>query len=151
MWNLYSVAIRIVFNQCFTVFLVLFAIQAYIILLSSSYLSLLVCDFVDVCWLLCISFSSRVKTGYNAVSRLASLLSFCCKDVTNMSETPIEVTVLPVPVESMLYYYGSISRETAEWILWDRGCKDGMYLLRESNSDYVLSLCYQKRYTFSFR
>lgn len=62
-----------------------------------------------------------------------------------MSETPIEVTVLPVPVESMLYYYGSISRETAEWILWDRGCKDGMYLLRESNSDYVLSLCYQKR------
>lgn len=88
----------------------------------------------------------RVKTGYNAVSRLASLLGFCCKDVSNMTEcsVPIEVTVLPVPVESMLYYYGSISRETAEWILWDRGCKDGMYLLRESNSDYVLSLCYQK-------
>ncbi|XP_042898990.1 tyrosine-protein kinase Shark isoform X2 [Parasteatoda tepidariorum] len=86
-----------------------------------------------------------VKTGYNAVSRLASLLGFCCKDVTNMTESStIEVTVLPVPVESMLYYYGSISRETAEWILWDRGCRDGMYLLRESNSDYVLSLCYQK-------
>ncbi|XP_035217979.1 tyrosine-protein kinase SYK-like isoform X2 [Stegodyphus dumicola] len=87
-----------------------------------------------------------VKTGYNAISRLASLLGFCCKDVTTMTEnnTPIDVTVLPVPVESMLYYYGSISRETAEWILWDRGCRDGMYLLRESNSDYVLSLCFQK-------
>ncbi|KAF8771027.1 Tyrosine-protein kinase SYK like protein [Argiope bruennichi] len=86
----------------------------------------------------------RVKTGYNAVSRLASVLGFCCKDARNSMSESIEVTVLPVPVESMLYYYGSISRETAEWILWDRGCKDGMYLLRESNSDYVLSLCYQK-------
>ncbi|GFY57375.1 tyrosine-protein kinase SYK [Trichonephila inaurata madagascariensis] len=85
-----------------------------------------------------------VKTGYNAVSRLASVLGFCCKDARNSMSESIEVTVLPVPVESMLYYYGSISRETAEWILWDRGCKDGMYLLRESNSDYVLSLCYQK-------
>jgi hypothetical protein len=49
-------------------------------------------------------------------------------------------------VESMSYYYGNISRETCEWILWDEGCKDGMYLLRESNNDYVLSLCHQKRY-----
>ncbi|KAG8195432.1 hypothetical protein JTE90_013888 [Oedothorax gibbosus] len=83
----------------------------------------------------------RVKTGYN-VSRLASLLGFCCKDM-GMSVEAGDSEVA-TPVESMLYFYGSISRETAEWILWDRGCKDGMYLLRESNADYVLSLCFQK-------
>ncbi|XP_067137669.1 tyrosine-protein kinase Shark-like isoform X3 [Centruroides vittatus] len=67
------------------------------------------------------------------------------QDVVTMSEdiTPPS-TITAVPVESMLYYYGNISRETAEWILWDRGCQDGMYLIRESNTDYVLSLCYQK-------
>lgn len=41
------------------------------------------------------------------------------------------------------YYFGSISRETAEWILRNHGNnKDGTYLLRSSgpNDDFVLSL-----------
>ncbi|XP_054162174.1 RGS domain-containing serine/threonine-protein kinase A-like [Oppia nitens] len=46
--------------------------------------------------------------------------------------------------ESQPYYYGFISRETAEWLLWDEGCIDGMYLLRNSSNDYVLSLCHQQ-------
>ncbi|GIX76951.1 tyrosine-protein kinase, partial [Caerostris extrusa] len=75
---------------------------------------------------------------------MASVLGFCCKDARSSMSESIEVTVLPVPVESMLYFYGSISRETAEWILWDRGCRDGMYLLRESNSDYCASLSDKK-------
>ncbi|RWS12017.1 tyrosine-protein kinase SYK-like protein [Dinothrombium tinctorium] len=52
--------------------------------------------------------------------------------------------------EAPLYYYGNISRETAEYILWERGCFDGMFLLRDSNSDYVLSLCHHKRLVASF-
>ena len=43
------------------------------------------------------------------------------------------------------FYFGNISREAAEYILWDKGFVDSMFLLRKSNSDYVLSLCYQKR------
>jgi len=46
--------------------------------------------------------------------------------------------------EAQPYYYGFISRETAEWLLWDEDCQDGMYLLRNSSNDYVLSLCHQK-------
>ena len=49
------------------------------------------------------------------------------------------------PIESMKYYYGNISRETAEWILSDGGCHEGMFLLRQSSDDYVLSLCHNKR------
>lgn len=46
-------------------------------------------------------------------------------------------------LESLPYYYGCISREDAEWILWDESCPDGMYLLRESTgNDLVLSLCH---------
>lgn len=45
------------------------------------------------------------------------------------------------------YFYGDISREDAELILWDRDCIEGMYLIRSSqNKDakYVLSLCSKK-------
>lgn len=48
-------------------------------------------------------------------------------------------------IESSSYYYGRISRETAEWVLWDRGCSDGLFLVRDSSSDFVLSLCHAKR------
>ncbi|XP_064476823.1 tyrosine-protein kinase SYK-like [Ornithodoros turicata] len=48
------------------------------------------------------------------------------------------------PVEDAPFFYGGISRETAEWILWERGCQDGLFLLRQSGPDYVLSLCFQK-------
>ncbi|KAG1659450.1 Tyrosine-protein kinase SYK [Nymphon striatum] len=51
----------------------------------------------------------------------------------------------PIPPESVPYYFEDISRETADLILWDRGCIDGMYLLRKStnkDADYVLSLCF---------
>lgn len=48
-------------------------------------------------------------------------------------------------LESLPYYYGCISREDAEWILYDEGCTDGLYLLRESGTDLVLSLCHHNR------
>ncbi|CAM1306067.1 SYK (predicted) [Pycnogonum litorale] len=51
----------------------------------------------------------------------------------------------PIPPESVPFYFEEISRETADLILWDRGCVDGMYLLRKSSNkdaDYVLSLCF---------
>ncbi|RWS30954.1 tyrosine-protein kinase ZAP-70-like protein [Leptotrombidium deliense] len=47
-------------------------------------------------------------------------------------------------LESLVYYYGNVSRETAEYILWEKGCVDGMFLLRDSSCDIVLSLCYNK-------
>lgn len=76
---------------------------------------------------------------------LPYLPEFDYEDVRIMMEDSSSLpTTSAVPVEPMLYFYGNISRETAEWILWDRGCQDGMYLLRESNSDYVLSLCFLK-------
>lgn len=46
------------------------------------------------------------------------------------------------------YFYGRITRDEAEKILRDRGCQDGLYLLRESTKrmgDYVLSLCHANR------
>ncbi|KAH8036358.1 hypothetical protein HPB51_025699 [Rhipicephalus microplus] len=48
------------------------------------------------------------------------------------------------PLEEAACFYGSVSRETAEWILWERGCADGLYLLRRSGPDYVLSLCFDR-------
>ncbi|KAH9419103.1 hypothetical protein DERP_005606 [Dermatophagoides pteronyssinus] len=53
------------------------------------------------------------------------------------------VTQTPCTIlESLPYYYGCITREDTEWILYDEGCPDGMYLLRESGNDFVLSLCH---------
>lgn len=44
------------------------------------------------------------------------------------------------------YYFGNISRETAEQILYDLGAFDGLFLIRDSTAtDSVLSLCHQKR------
>ncbi|XP_037528394.2 tyrosine-protein kinase SYK [Rhipicephalus sanguineus] len=48
------------------------------------------------------------------------------------------------PLEEAACFYGAVSRETAEWILWERGCADGLYLLRRSGPDYVLSLCFDR-------
>lgn len=53
-------------------------------------------------------------------------------------------------LESLSYYYGCISREDAEWILYDEGCPDGMFLLRESGTDLVLSLCHHNRSVITF-
>lgn len=59
--------------------------------------------------------------------------------------SPLPETTSAVDMDKVNYYYGNISRETAEWILCERGCKDGLYLLRKSKDDYVLSLCFEKR------
>lgn len=47
--------------------------------------------------------------------------------------------------EEIDYYYGCVCREVAEYILYERGCTEGLYLLRQSNGDYVLSLCNSDR------
>ena len=47
--------------------------------------------------------------------------------------------------EEIDYYYGCVCREVAEYILHERGSSDGLYLLRQSNGDYVLSLCSSDR------
>lgn len=42
------------------------------------------------------------------------------------------------------YFHGRITRDESEKILRDRGCQDGLFVLRESTKkmgDYVLSLC----------
>lgn len=47
------------------------------------------------------------------------------------------------------YFYGRITRDEAEKTLRDRGCQDGLFLLRESTKkmgDYVLSLCANNKY-----
>lgn len=59
--------------------------------------------------------------------------------------SPLPENGVPVDMDKVNYYYGNISRETAEWILCERGCKDGLYLLRKSKEDFVLSLCFEKR------
>ncbi|KAL3868263.1 hypothetical protein ACJMK2_041094 [Sinanodonta woodiana] len=46
---------------------------------------------------------------------------------------------------SALYFYGRITRDEAEIILKERGCVEGMYLLRESINplgNYAISLCH---------
>ena len=47
--------------------------------------------------------------------------------------------------ETVEFYYGNVCREAAEFILYDRGCANGLFLLRDSNSDFVLSLCHNRR------
>ncbi|GAB6031661.1 Tyrosine-protein kinase ZAP-70 [Chamberlinius hualienensis] len=54
-----------------------------------------------------------------------------------------EENMLCKPPSSVPYYYGHITRENAELVLWERGCLEGMYLLRASHSrdaEYVLSV-----------
>ncbi|EEC01236.1 zeta-associated protein Zap-70, putative [Ixodes scapularis] len=49
------------------------------------------------------------------------------------------------PLEESACFYGSVSGETAEWILWERGCATGFYLLSpERRRTYVLSLCFDR-------
>lgn len=51
-----------------------------------------------------------------------------------------------VIVQEAGYHFGSISRETAEQILYDLGSVDGMFLVRDSTAtDSVLSLCHNQR------
>ena len=48
--------------------------------------------------------------------------------------------------EETCYHFGSISRETAEQILFDQGAVDGLFLVRDSSTtDSVLSLCHNQR------
>lgn len=87
----------------------------------------------------------------------------------NQTLTPIGGSTLaggPSPhdvINLCPYFFGKITREVTEWILFDRGaCADGLFLVRESSSssppsastslidadqtlpDLVLSLCYNK-------
>ncbi|XP_067935043.1 tyrosine-protein kinase ZAP-70-like isoform X2 [Watersipora subatra] len=53
-------------------------------------------------------------------------------------------TLTAKPVGAQSYFYGRITRDESEKILRERGCQDGLFLLRESTKrmgDYVLSLC----------
>ena len=52
------------------------------------------------------------------------------------------------PPQHTKYFLGRINREESEQILQRRGCKDGLFLLREKLEEpgsYVLSLCYNKQ------
>lgn len=53
-----------------------------------------------------------------------------------------------VQARAVDYFYGRISRDEAEAFLMNKGCLDGLYLLRESVTvagNYALSICYQNR------
>ncbi len=55
---------------------------------------------------------------------------------------------LPRPPTSVKYFFGRISRDEAETELNQRGCSEGLYLLRESMTtagNYALSICHQGR------
>jgi serine/threonine protein kinase len=51
------------------------------------------------------------------------------------------------PPHTVDYFYGRLLREESDYILRNRGCQDGLFLLREScieTGSYVLSLCFEK-------
>ena len=54
-----------------------------------------------------------------------------------------------IPPTSVRFFFGRISRDEAEVALNLRGCKEGLYLLRESMTtagNYALSICHNGRY-----
>ncbi|TNN17048.1 Tyrosine-protein kinase SYK, partial [Schistosoma japonicum] len=58
------------------------------------------------------------------------------------------LTLLPgaIPPESTTYFYGKITREQAEELLFTHGASEGLFLLRESvNRNYAVSICHLGR------
>ncbi|CAH8622004.1 unnamed protein product [Heterobilharzia americana] len=58
------------------------------------------------------------------------------------------LTLLPgaIPPESISYFYGKITREQAEELLFTHGANEGLFLLRESvNRNYAVSICHLGR------
>ncbi|KAL5021706.1 hypothetical protein ScPMuIL_000861 [Solemya velum] len=52
---------------------------------------------------------------------------------------------VPAKASSVMYFYGRITREEAEIILKERGCREGLFLLRESINplgNYAISICH---------
>ncbi|CAH8865623.1 unnamed protein product [Trichobilharzia szidati] len=68
---------------------------------------------------------------------------------TNIVVTPAHLlTLLPgaIPPETTLYFYGKITREQAEELLFKHGASEGLFLLRESvNRNYAVSICHMGR------
>ncbi|XP_046339627.1 tyrosine-protein kinase SYK-like [Haliotis rufescens] len=55
---------------------------------------------------------------------------------------------LPEKASSARFFYGRITRDEAEVILKERGCNEGLYLLRESISplgNYAISICHHNK------
>lgn len=99
----------------------------------------------------CISPSSEEEPTQRVESRGSDNYERCEAGAWEGNSPPSQG---PIPPESVPYYYEDISRETADLVLWDRGCVDGMYLLRKStnkDADYVLSLCYNNRSVGGFK
>ncbi|KAH8873209.1 Tyrosine-protein kinase SYK [Schistosoma japonicum] len=67
----------------------------------------------------------------------------------NVVVTPAHLlTLLPgaIPPESTTYFYGKITREQAEELLFTHGASEGLFLLRESvNRNYAVSICHLGR------
>ncbi|VDP86180.1 unnamed protein product [Schistosoma mattheei] len=67
----------------------------------------------------------------------------------NVVVTPAHLlTLLPgaIPPESTNYFYGKITREQAEELLFTHGANEGLFLLRESvNRNYAVSICHLGR------
>ncbi|VDO75772.1 unnamed protein product [Schistosoma margrebowiei] len=67
----------------------------------------------------------------------------------NVVVTPAHLlTLLPgaIPPESTNYFYGKITREQAEELLFTNGANEGLFLLRESvNRNYAVSICHLGR------
>nr|CAH8865874.1 unnamed protein product [Trichobilharzia regenti] len=68
---------------------------------------------------------------------------------TNIVVTPAHLlNLLPgaIPPETTLYFYGKITREQAEELLFKHGASEGLFLLRESvNRNYAVSICHMGR------
>lgn len=60
-----------------------------------------------------------------------------------------EMAVEGTRASAVSYFYGRISRDEAETILTNNGCREGLFLLRENVStagNYALSICHSNRY-----
>ena len=57
-------------------------------------------------------------------------------------------TLRPIKASGVPFFYGRITRDEAEVVLMDRGCMEGLFLLRESISplgNYAISVCHDSK------
>lgn len=86
--------------------------------------------------------SNHTNTATTLNSNTASTIATTTTTSTNNNKINIYENPVYFP-----YFYGRLLREEAEKILMNRGCQDGLFLLRELIQEvgsYALSICFQR-------
>ena len=84
--------------------------------------------------------ASSVNSSCNSTTTTATATNIASVNAASTASATASAAV------AASYYFGNISRETAEQILYDLGAFDGLFLIRDSTAtDSVLSLCHHKR------